>query len=224
MAQPHIDVRARAARFLKQHPFEWIGLARSVWSSVKFRYLLRCAGRGTIVGHDTQIINFSNVRIGSGCLIQDNVYMRAGTGGSIVLADGVAINSFAKLFGHGGIEVGAHSQIGPGAVLTTTTHDAQDRMETFFEPISIGEWAWIGANVTVLSGVRIGNRCVVGAGSLVNRDLPDDSIAVGVPARVIKRTSSTALDGAPPEAGRSATAAEPDGINGRSVEIGRAHV
>ena len=189
MEQQHIDVKQHIARFLRQHPIEWIGVVKTVLSTLKFRYVARCAARGTIVGHDTRIINFSKVRIGQGCLIQDHVYMRAGTGGSIVLGEGVAINSFVKLFGHGGIDIGAHTQIGPAALLTTTTHNVEDEMKTSFHPISVGERTWVGANVTILSGVRIGKHCVIGAGSLVNRDLPDHSVAVGVPARVIRRRS-----------------------------------
>ncbi|MEM7017882.1 MAG: acyltransferase [Pseudomonadota bacterium] len=111
--------------------------------------------------------------------------MRAGESGSIVLGKRVAINSFAKLFGHGGITVGDDAQIGPGALLTTTTHDPKNQMKVDFRPISIGEWAWVGANATVISGVTIGRHSVIGAGSVVTNDIPDYSIAVGAPARVI---------------------------------------
>lgn len=52
--------------------------------------------------------------------------------------------------------------------------------------IHIGDDVWLGANVTILPGVRIGNNVVIGAGAVVTRDIPDDSLAVGVPARVIK--------------------------------------
>lgn len=55
------------------------------------------------------------------------------------------------------------------------------------KPIAIGDHVWIGANVTVLKGVRIGNGAVIGAGSIVTRDIPDNVVAAGNPARVIKR-------------------------------------
>ena len=54
-------------------------------------------------------------------------------------------------------------------------------------PTRIGDNVWCGANVVVTSGVTIGERCVIGANSVVNRDLPPHSIAVGAPARVIKQ-------------------------------------
>ena len=51
------------------------------------------------------------------------------------------------------------------------------------KPITIGDDCWLGANVTVLPGVTIGNRCIIGAGLVVTKDVPDDSIYAGNPAR-----------------------------------------
>lgn len=53
-------------------------------------------------------------------------------------------------------------------------------------PVNIGNDVWIGANVVILPGVTIGNNVVIGAGAVVTKDIPDNSLAVGVPARVIK--------------------------------------
>ena len=53
-------------------------------------------------------------------------------------------------------------------------------------PVEIGDGAWIGIGVSILPNVRIGRNCVIGAGSVVTHDIPDFSVAVGVPARVIK--------------------------------------
>ncbi|MBR1837579.1 MAG: sugar O-acetyltransferase, partial [Kiritimatiellae bacterium] len=56
----------------------------------------------------------------------------------------------------------------------------------YARPVTIGNDCWFGANVVVCPGVTIGDNCVVGAGSVVTRDLPRNSLAVGVPARVLR--------------------------------------
>ncbi len=54
------------------------------------------------------------------------------------------------------------------------------------KPITVGDYVYIGNNVMIMPGVTIGNKVIIGAGSIVSRDIPDNSVAVGVPARVIK--------------------------------------
>jgi len=174
-------------RVVSGDPGELLRIARIAWTTAKFRYLKRCVGAGSVIGGGTQIINSGNVRIGKKVLLQDAVYIRAGTDGRVVIGDRAAINSFCRFFGHGGIEIGEDTQIGPGTLITTTTHDFSRELEASFEKVVIGRRVWIGANVTILPGVEIGDACVIGAGSVVNRSIPAGSLAVGVPARVVPR-------------------------------------
>jgi maltose O-acetyltransferase len=84
------------------------------------------------------------------------------------------------------INIGSNTMFGPGVHIYSATHpaDASQRREgwEFGKPISIGVDCWIGGHATILPGVSIGNRCIVGAGAVVTRDVPDDSTAVGNPA------------------------------------------
>lgn len=78
-----------------------------------------------------------------------------------------------------------------GVSLITATHETslqsrRDNIE-YAEPITIGDDCWLGANVTVLPGVTIGKGCTIGAGAVVQKSIPDYSVAVGVPAKVIKK-------------------------------------
>lgn len=88
------------------------------------------------------------------------------------------------------ISFGENVLIGPNVTFTTGTHpiDAEMRWneEEYAEPITVGNNCWFGANVTVLPGVTIGDGCVIGAGSIVNKDIPPHSVVVGTPAKVIK--------------------------------------
>lgn len=175
------------ARVARSNPSELLRLFRIGLVTAKYRYVKRCIGKGTVVGTRTEIINSANVHIGERCLLQDSIYIRAGTEGRITIGDRAAINSFCRLFGHGTIAVGEDTQIGPGTLITTTEHDYHGDLKERFVPVAIGNGVWIGANVTILAGVTIGDFAVVGAGSVVTRNIPAHSVAVGVPARVIRQ-------------------------------------
>jgi maltose O-acetyltransferase len=65
----------------------------------------------------------------------------------------------------------------------------QRRREEFGKPVEIGSDVWVGGGAIILPGVRIGSRAVIGAGSVVTRDIPDDAFAAGNPCRVIREIS-----------------------------------
>lgn len=100
------------------------------------------------------------------------------------------INAGATMLDSGGIRIGARTKIGPDCKFFTPQHpfDYEERRRPVERglPIEIGDDCWLGGNVTVCPGVRIGSRTIVGAGSVVVRDLPDDVLAAGNPA-VVKR-------------------------------------
>lgn len=88
------------------------------------------------------------------------------------------------------VTFGDHVFIAPNCCFSTAGHplDAAQRDAglEYAKPIRIGSHVWVGANVTVLPGVTIGDFCVIGAGSVVNRDIPAGMLAVGVPCRPIR--------------------------------------
>lgn len=115
--------------------------------------------------------------------------------GRILLGKNVFVGPYSIFYGHGGIEIGndvlisAHCQI-LSSNHTTPAPQRHIRWEPdILLPTKIGNDVWLGAGVTVLGGVTIGDGCVVGAGAVVTKDLPRYSIAVGVPARVIRQRS-----------------------------------
>jgi len=185
-----LDKLGRIKRILLSHPFEWWDLFAIGWCTLWCRLILRCTGKGTVVGSQTTLKNFSNISIGKQCMILDHVYMRAGMQGTITIGNACAINSYAKIFGHGGVTMGDNSQIGPNALITTTSHDRENAMQPEFKPVTIGKWSWIGANVTVLPGIAIGDYAIVGAGAIVTKDVPDYAIVVGNPAKVIGQNTA----------------------------------
>lgn len=88
------------------------------------------------------------------------------------------------------IRIGARVLLGPGVHLYTTSHPLNARQRAtgvqMIAPISIGDDCWIGGHAVVMPGVTIGERTVIGAGSIVTCDIPADVLAVGNPCRVIR--------------------------------------
>ena len=109
-------------------------------------------------------------------------------GKNIHLGKGVFINSGCKFQDQGGINIGDGALIGHNTVLATLNHGLlpEERHDLIPKPINIGKNVWIGSNSTILPGVTIGDNAVIGAGSVVTKDIPENMIAVGSPAKVIR--------------------------------------
>ncbi|OZI05723.1 acetyltransferase [Siphonobacter sp. BAB-5385] len=106
----------------------------------------------------------------------------------IQLGKNVFINHACSFLDIGGIIIEDHVQIGPRVNLTSENHpiDPLDRQTLIPSPVVIKRNAWIGAGATILPGVTIGENAIVAAGAVVNRDVPENTIVAGVPAKIIK--------------------------------------
>jgi maltose O-acetyltransferase len=88
------------------------------------------------------------------------------------------------------VRIGDFTMFGPAVQIYTATHplDAKlRRRQEFGKPIEIGSDVWVGGGVIVLPGARIGSRSVIGAGSVVTRDIPDNVFAAGNPCRIVRK-------------------------------------
>ena len=134
---------------------------------------------------------------GENCYVEPP--LRANWGGRHVhFGDGVYANFNLTCVDDADIFVGSHTMIGPNVTICTASHPLSPALREkglqYNRPVRIGENVWIGASVTILPGVTIGDRSVIGAGSLVLRDVPPDVVAVGSPARVIRSVDGRAHD------------------------------
>lgn len=115
-------------------------------------------------------------------------------GHGIILGEGVFINYNATMLDGGYIRIGRNTKIGPNCQFYTPNHpiDYMERRQPqeTARPITIGEDCWLGGGVVVCPGVTIGNRCIIAAGSVVAKDIPDDSLAAGCPAVVKKKLNA----------------------------------
>lgn len=123
-----------------------------------------------------------------GALIGSNVYI--GDGQQVSIGTGSRINENVFIQG---ARIGKHVLIAPGCALMSKSH-RHDRLdipialqgETEAMPVIIKDGAWLGRNVVVMPGVTIGAGAIVGACAFVNRDVPDNAVYAGVPARLIR--------------------------------------
>ena len=88
------------------------------------------------------------------------------------------------------VTIGNNTWLGPGVGVFAVAHpmEAAGRVDRLgiAKPITIGDNVWVGGNATILMGVTIGNNVIIGAGSVVTHDIPDNAVAVGNPAKVIR--------------------------------------
>ena len=121
-------------------------------------------GENSIVYNKLTVVRPKNVKIGKNVTVMNGALMMSA--GGITLEDNVLIAANVQLI--------------------SNNHDPYDRYVITCKPILIKEGAWVGAGATILPGVTVGKHAIIGANSVVSKDIPDYAVAVGCPAKVIK--------------------------------------
>lgn len=135
----------------------------------------------------------NSIKVGKESVIGPNVKLSSGFGGLIVVKNRVGIFDYTIIDIHSRLEIGANTLISPFCYITDYDHVLRDKNMSIIKqgyktsPIKIGKSVWLGAKVIVLKGITIGDNTVIGAGSVVTKDIPSDCVAVGNPARIIKK-------------------------------------
>ena len=193
-AAPH-KARVRLARM---NPKGYIALSSTIYHED-----LRL-GRNNFM--DERVVIFQRehggrVELGDRVYIYRDTIIETGHGGYVSIGDDSSIHPRCQLNAYlSPIQIGRCVMIAPNCGFYTYDHGIAPGKPIWEQPlrsngaITIGDDAWIGFGVIVLGGVRIGNGAVVGAGSVVTRDVPDNAIAVGVPAKVVKMRADLVRD------------------------------
>ncbi len=127
-------------------------------------------------------------RVGEGCVVEQPLFCTYGY--NTTLGDNCFLNVNCKLMDSGKITIGNNVFIAPNVCLVTEEHsmEVDERLAglEYTHPVTIGDKAWLCTGVIVLPGVTIGEGAVIGAGSVVTKDIPPYSLAVGNPCKVIR--------------------------------------
>ena len=147
------------------------------------------------------VYNERYISIGSHTIIGPYVSLSAGMAPGqemvsdpvVSIGDRTMIGRGSHIVGHFSIEIGDDIQTGPYVYITDQNHVYEDpdmpvgRQWPVERAVSIGSGSWLGTGVVILPGAKVGRNAVVGAGSVVTGEVPDHAVAVGAPARVVKR-------------------------------------
>jgi len=155
--------------------------------------------RWPVHGNILEALREGRLEIGANSLLEPNVWITAPEAARVRIGEGTFLNIGVMVASVGLVEIGSHCMLANGCFVTDGNHryDDPDRPITWqgFStkgPTRIGDNVWCGANVVVTSGVTIGERCVIGANSVVTTDVPPWSIAAGAPARVVRQIDPAA--------------------------------
>lgn len=168
-------------------------------NGVRLTVLPGCSARfrdGVIIRQNCFLSVAEDWEIGVGSIIQSNCTISAreiGFGGSFAVGERSVVGENSLIDTTGGVTVGDDVAIGPFCIIYTHDHEPETNGAAVWKGpiklrrVKIGNGAWVGARVIILPGVSIGERAIIGAGAVVTRDVPADSVAVGMPAKVLKR-------------------------------------
>lgn len=131
-------------------------------------------------------LRINKIKFGKYCFFGNGFRLYKSSTASLIIGERACFGENTGLYVHDHIEIGEDFLAAPGLTVNNGSHNI-DTLEPTSSKIAIGSRVWCGVNVTIVAGASIGDDCVIGANSLVRSSIPPCSLAVGVPAKIIKR-------------------------------------
>lgn len=141
----------------------------------------------------------NSIKIDKNSHIADGARLKAGFDGKIIIGKNVYIHDYSFIYAHDNLKIGDNTMISPNVFITDFDHkyphsrfkNNLDSKNSYIDKeTKIGSNVWIGANSIILKGVIVGDNSIIGAGSVVTKSIPRNSVAVGTPAKVVKKIKS----------------------------------
>jgi acetyltransferase-like isoleucine patch superfamily enzyme len=153
--------------------------------------------RWPVHGNVLEAFREGRLEVGEHALLEPHVWITAPGEARVRIGGGTYLNIAVMVAAVELVEIGEHCMFANGCFVTDGSHRFDDpdtpvpwQGFTTKGPTRVGDNVWCGANVVITSGVTVGERCVIGANSVVTEDLPPRSIAAGAPARVLRTVDS----------------------------------
>ena len=166
------------------------------WNRARIHYELMRRGafaRWPLHGNVLEAFGEGRLEIAPQVLLEPNVWITAPGDARVRIGSGSFLNIGVMVAAVELVEIGEHCMFANGCFVTDGNHRFEDPSKpvpwqgfSTKGPTTVGDNVWCGANVVITSGVTIGERCVIGANSVVTQDLPPHSIAAGAPAKVLR--------------------------------------
>jgi acetyltransferase-like isoleucine patch superfamily enzyme len=176
-------------RWYERNSLPW-NRVRIHWEAMRREAFVRWPVHGNVL----ESLREGRLQLGAGALLEPNVWITAPGDARVRIGKGTFLNRGVMIAAQRLVEIGDHCMLANGCFVTDSSHRYDDPDKpvpwqgfTTKGPTRIGDNCWLGANVVVTSGVTIGERCVIGANSVVTHDIESFSVAVGAPARVLRR-------------------------------------
>jgi acetyltransferase-like isoleucine patch superfamily enzyme len=149
--------------------------------------------RFPVQGNVLEALDDGRLSVGKGTLLEPMCWITIADGGRVEIGEGCFLNIGTMIAAQDRVTIGDHTMFANGCFVSDAAHRYDDpdvpvtwQGFTSKGPTAIGANCWFGVNCVVNTGVTIGDRCVIGANSVVTKDVPPGTIAAGAPARVIR--------------------------------------
>ncbi|MFZ0090646.1 MAG: acyltransferase [Solirubrobacteraceae bacterium] len=192
-----MDPASLAALRLWTQKWRWYERNSLPWNRARIHWEMMRRGafvRWPIHGNVLEALREDRLQVGSQTLFEPGVWITAPGAARVRIGSGSFLNLGVTVAALELVAIGDHCMFANGCFITDADHrvDDPDRPVTWqgFQskgPTRVGDNVWCGANVVITSGVTVGERSVIGANSVVTTDIPAYAIAVGAPARVVKK-------------------------------------
>ncbi len=190
------DLRRAAELKLWAQKWRWYEQNSLPWNRVRIHWELmrrRAFARWPLHGNVLEALRDGRLEIGEHTLFEPGVWITAPGTARVRIGSGTFLNQGVMVAAGELVEIGDHCMFANGCFISDAAHRFDDPHQpvtwqgfTSKGPTRVGDNVWCGAHVVITSGVTIGERCVIGANSVVTKDIPPFSIAAGSPAKVLR--------------------------------------